>query len=124
MTRATGIASRLGYYFRSIPTLFGEIENWPFLFHLLSGKQAVIWLRNGCRFQVRSLMDVWIIKETCLDRQYELYGTRIEDGWTVIDIGAGLGDFAILIARENPRSLSMPMSPSRNRTGCSRRISP
>ena len=104
MTGATGMASRLGYYLRSIPALFGQIENWPFLPFLLLGKQTVIRLRNGCRFRVRSLMDVWIIKETCIDRQYEVYGTRIEDGWTVIDVGAGLGDFAVLIARENPRS--------------------
>lgn len=104
MIRATGMASRLGYYFRSIPTLFGQIENWPFLPLLVLGKQTTVRLRNGCRFRVRSLMDVWIIKETCLDRQYELYGTKIEDGWTVVDIGAGLGDFAVLIACENPHS--------------------
>jgi FkbM family methyltransferase len=96
--------SRLQYYLTSIPTILGQVENWPAVFLLLLGKRVVIRLRNGCRFRVRSVMDVWIIKETCLDRQYERNGTRIEDGWVVVDIGAGLGDFAILIARENPRS--------------------
>ena len=47
-------------------------------------------------------MDVWIVKEACLDRIYEIYGTEIKDTWTVIDIGAGLGDFAVLTAREHP----------------------
>ncbi|MBC7225788.1 MAG: FkbM family methyltransferase [Thermoflexales bacterium] len=98
------MTSRIRYYLSSIPTIFGQIENWPLILMLLWGKRPVIRLRNGCRFRVRSLMDVWIVKETCLDRQYELYGTPIEDGWTVVDIGAGLGDFAILIARENPHS--------------------
>jgi FkbM family methyltransferase len=48
-------------------------------------------------------MDVWIIKETCLDRDYESNATPIQDGWTIIDIGAGLGDFAISVAYEHPR---------------------
>jgi len=47
-------------------------------------------------------MDVWIIKETCLDRDYESNATLIQDGWTVIDIGAGLGDFAISVAYGHP----------------------
>lgn len=104
MTQAAGAPSRIRYYLNSIPTIFGQIENWPVILTLLLSRRPVIRLRNGCRFRVRSLMDVWIIKETCLDRQYELFGARIENGWTVIDIGAGLGDFAILIARENPES--------------------
>jgi FkbM family methyltransferase len=47
-------------------------------------------------------MDVWIIKETCLDRVYELNATPIQDDWTIIDVGAGLGDFAISVAYEHP----------------------
>lgn len=49
-------------------------------------------------------MDIWIVKETCLDRQYQRASVEIEDGWNVIDIGAGLGDFAICVARECPNS--------------------
>lgn len=104
MIPAAGTTSRLRYYIHSAPAIFGQIENWPVITTLLFGRHPVIRLKNGCQFRVRSLMDVWIIKETCLDRQYELFGTKVEDGWTVIDIGAGLGDFAILIARENPNS--------------------
>jgi FkbM family methyltransferase len=102
-----GVLSGLRYclnYLTTVPGIFGRPENWLAISSLLFGKRAVISLKNGCRFRVRSLMDVWTIKETCLDRQYELNGAPIEDGWTVVDIGAGLGDFAILIARENPRS--------------------
>ncbi len=97
--------SRIKYYLASIPTLFKQINNWHLFFPLLLGRRrVVIRLRAGCKFKVRSLMDVWIIKETCLDREYESQSTQIKDGWTVIDIGAGLGDFAILAASENPNS--------------------
>ncbi len=34
-------------------------------------KPFTIELRSGCRFRVRTLLDVWILKETCLDHQYE-----------------------------------------------------
>lgn len=62
----------------------------------------VIRLRNGCQFKVRSLMDVWVVKETCLDRDYEANATTIQDHWAIIDIGAGLGDFAISVAYAHP----------------------
>lgn len=42
------------------------------------------------------------MKETCIDRDYETHGAKIGDGWTVIDIGAGLGDFAVMTAKEHP----------------------
>jgi len=94
---------RIGYYLSSVPTLLGQIRNWPICFDLLLSKQpVVIRLRNGCQFKVRSLMDVWVVKETCLDRDYEVNATAIQDHWTIIDIGAGLGDFAISVAYEHP----------------------
>lgn len=94
---------RIKYYLSSVPTILGQISNWYVCFGLLLNKKpVVIRLRNGCQFKVRSLMDVWIIKETCLDRDYESNATSIQDGWTIIDIGAGLGDFAISVAYEHP----------------------
>lgn len=59
-------------------------------------------LRNGQQVKVRSLMDIWIVKETCLDKDYEVNGVPIADGWQVVDIGAGLGDFVLSAANERP----------------------
>ncbi|RLC75666.1 MAG: FkbM family methyltransferase [Chloroflexi bacterium] len=96
---------RIKYYLSSIPTVLVQVENWYMLPPLLLRKQpVVIRLRNGCKFRVRSLMDVWIVKETCLDRDYESNSVQIKDGWTVIDIGAGIGEFATLVAKEHPSS--------------------
>jgi FkbM family methyltransferase len=101
------LLSRLLYYLSSLPTLFLGIENWLTMLKVFLGvpvpKPIVIQLRNGCHFRVRTRMDIWILKETCLDRQYERASVEIENGWNVIDIGAGLGDFAIGVAREHPR---------------------
>nr|WP_290668568.1 FkbM family methyltransferase [Ardenticatena sp.] len=94
---------RIQYYFSSIITLLMQVENWYMLPALTVRKQSsIITLRSGYKFKVRGLMDVWIVKETCLDRLYEASSIKIEDGWTVVDIGAGIGDFSILVAKENP----------------------
>ncbi len=98
--------SRWRYYVSSIPTLIFKIRNWPAVVGLFLGfpvsRPLLVRLKRGCRFKVRTPMDVWIIKETCLDRDYERDHVVIEDGWTVLDIGAGFGDFSICVARENP----------------------
>lgn len=97
--------SRCVYYFSSIPTLAFGVKNWSLIMFKLAKQTSwpfMIDLRGGYRFWVRSLMDIWVIKETCLDRDYERNSVRIEDNWVVIDIGAGLGDFAISVACEHP----------------------
>ena len=89
------------YYARSVPTLVRGFTNWPVL--LTAGAHArepfTLHLRpSGLRFRARTRLDAWIIKETCLDREYEQASVPIQDGWTIVDVGAGLGDFAILAA--------------------------
>jgi FkbM family methyltransferase len=49
-------------------------------------------------------MDIWIIKETCLDRDY-LWGEALQPEWSVVDIGAGLGDFSVLAGKECPQGI-------------------
>lgn len=98
--------SGLMYYLRSIPTLLGGVNNWGEVIKLALSKRGssprVIRLRDGSLYKVNTLMDVWVLKETCLDQQYERFGTPIENGWTVMDIGGGWGDFSIDVAKKNP----------------------
>jgi len=69
-------------------------------------------LRDGTRYALHSLLDAWIIKETNLDRNYEKYGAKIEDGWNVVDIGAALGDFTIFAARCTPHGRVFAYEPA------------
>jgi len=100
------LLSRIRYYLTSLPTLLWGIKNWPSVIYslLLDPGKRIVSLRNGCRFRFRTLMDLWIIKETCLDHQYEQASTVLEDGWTILDIGAGLGDWCICVAARYPRT--------------------
>lgn len=112
MNDKEAMMSRIIYYLSSIPTIMGQVKNWPVIPTLLFRKQSIIIkLRNGCKFKVRNLMDVWIVKETCLDRDYESNSVQIQNGWTVVDVGAGIGDFAIFVAHGHPKSKIFAFEP-------------
>lgn len=97
--------SRWRYYLSSIPTLLLGVQNWPTVMKGLFSRQPfILKLRTGLQFHARTLMDVWIIKETCLDHDYETHGVWLQDGWTIIDIGGGLGDFTVYAAKKCPNS--------------------
>ena len=100
--------SKYRYYFSSLFTLGWHVRNWGVFAQVLRGTPAVLHLRSGLRFQVRSLMDVWVIKETCVDGDYEF--DEAESG-VIVDIGAGLGDYAILKAAENESNKIYALEP-------------
>ncbi|NJL94944.1 MAG: FkbM family methyltransferase [Anaerolineae bacterium] len=109
------ILSRWWYYLRSIPTLLGSIRERGRLLRAFAGwpppAPFEITLHDGTRFAVRNRMDIWIIKETCLDRDYERHSVPVQDGWTVVDIGAALGDFAVSVARRLPGARVIAVEP-------------
>jgi FkbM family methyltransferase len=96
---------KYSYYLLSIFRLLTGFENPVLILNIFLGKKPsaprTVRLRCGPSFFVRGAMDVWSIKETFLDRFYERCGFAIQPGWTVIDVGAGLGDFTLFSARVN-----------------------
>jgi FkbM family methyltransferase len=81
--------------------------------HLNSDKFQTIEIRNsGLKFKTRGAMDIWSIKETFLDQFYEKFGTSIGDGWTVFDIGGGIGDFTIYVAAKHPTNVVYTFEPT------------
>src|SRR5581483_3811576 len=101
----------LRYYASSIPTFLRAVRNWPGLVPLIFGRCTVLQLKNGARLRVRSFMDIWILKENYLERGYESCSCPIEDGWFVIDIGAGIGEFSVLAASQHPNTLVYAFEP-------------
>jgi len=67
-----------------------------------SGDHSIRLRKPPVKFTVRGAMDVWSVKETFLDAFYTRYGIPVQDGWIVVDIGAGIGDFSIYAAYGNP----------------------
>ena len=107
------LVRRLLYYFRSLFTLLLGVRNPGALVALLLGRgPALLALRDGSRYHVRTLMDAWIVKETVLDRDYERHGVPLQDGWTILDIGAAGGDFTVFAARRAPRGRVIAFEPA------------
>ncbi len=113
----TAKPSRATYYAASVATLlFGvRLRSLVGVAAMLLDRRrpCLIHLRRPkARFLVRSLMDVWTVKEVCLDRDYERAGAPIQPGWVVIDIGAGIGEFAIDAALRHPGCAIHAFEPS------------
>lgn len=92
--------SAIKYYLSSIPTLLRKFNWWHFLFVPFE-ETTLIKIKNKERlkFYVSNLMDVWTLKEVIVDRQYETFKTAAKADH-VIDIGAGIGDFSIQLAKK------------------------
>ena len=103
------------YYIISIFRMIKGFSNPWVLFSLwLAPSEThtkILRLRNGERFEVFSLMDAWVVKETVLEGQYEQVSLPLEDGWTVMDIGAALGDYAVWAARQTSHGRVIAVEP-------------
>lgn len=107
------VLSALRYYASSIPTLLMLIDFWRVPL-LARGKPVLVTTRSGLRFYVANLMDVWLMKEVVLDRQYD-ERRAIRPGDTVVDIGASIGDFSVLAARSAGRVIAYELDAGRIR---------
>ena len=105
----------LRYYFNSLITLLRGLKNpgvmWTLLFKGSTSHPERVVLRNGLSFEIFSLMDLWVLKETILDRQYEKVSLALWDGWTIIDIGAALGDYSVWAAAQTPHGRLVAVEP-------------
>lgn len=119
-TTAAGLRrrfERLARYFGSLGPIALGMRPFGTLVRLLlrgtSGEPLAVELRaSGARFLVPSRMGVWILKEVGIDRQYEREGAPLEDGWMVLDVGAGIGEFCLDAARRFPASRFVAFEPS------------
>jgi FkbM family methyltransferase len=98
---------KLAYYGASVLKMLVGFENWPAILPFFLGNRVNRQLRLRLRHPqvvliVRSAMDIWSVKETFLDQFYTRFGVPVEDDWTVMDIGAGIGDYAIHAAYGKP----------------------
>jgi FkbM family methyltransferase len=110
------VRSKYAYYAGSIVNLLTRFRN-PVLigriFTGLAGKGTHdIQLRGtGEIFMVRVPMDVWSVKETFIDRFYERYGFPLQPGWTIVDIGAAIGEFTVFAAKADSRNTVIACEP-------------
>ena len=107
---------RLVYYFGSLFRIIFNFKHWPSVLYSLIFQEKhttkIVKLRHPLlEFLSRGGMDIWSIKETILDGFYTRYGVPIKDGWHVLDIGAGIGDFSLLAAYGNSDTMVYAYEP-------------
>ena len=105
-----------GYYLKSILEMTVNFKNmlclWPTFLTQRPGKIRMVQLRRPpLRIKVRGRMDIWSVKETFLDQFYTLYGEAIMDGWTIVDVGAGVGDFSLYAGYGRPKAVVYALEP-------------
>jgi FkbM family methyltransferase len=87
------------YYVRSLAALAGIAEPRSLARFLATGRRGgSLALRDGLSLRLGGLLDLLILKETVADDSYrlrELDGTGPE---AIVDVGAGIGDFALWAA--------------------------
>jgi FkbM family methyltransferase len=98
---------KLIFDFRPFSTVVGV-----FLRIAAPGVKEITLPNQGVSFKVRGAMDIWSVKETFLDRFYEKYGTVIGNGWTIVDIGGGIGDFTTFAARAHADTIVYAFEPT------------
>jgi FkbM family methyltransferase len=112
---APGRRSRWRYYLRSLPVVLGGFANpLPVLWRLAVDRRrpGLVRLRDGMVLEVRDALELWVVKEVCLDREYERGFTSLPSTATVLDIGAGVGELAVHLARRLPRSRVIAVEPA------------
>jgi FkbM family methyltransferase len=109
------IFKAFGYYLNSIFTLLRGLRHPGVILSFLTSEPqksaAFVQLKNGDVYTISSLMDLWILKETVLDRQYEQASLPLEQDWTVVDVGAAFGDYSVWAARQLSRGRLIAVEP-------------
>jgi hypothetical protein len=85
--------SAVRYYICSVIAMLTHF-NWWVCAPLLFKREVVITHRSGFKFHVGNVEDIIMIKEVLSDRCHEQI-RKVRKHDTVVDIGAGVGDFAV-----------------------------
>jgi len=98
---------RLPYYISSFVKLF--LKGVPplsvpkFFIELFKPTKVILLRKFGMTFKLKTYLDLLVLKEVVLDEEYESLGVAIDEkDKIIIDIGAGFGDFSIMIAKKFP----------------------
>jgi FkbM family methyltransferase len=98
---------KLLLYIRPLSAVLGVFLRTPRF-----GYQEISLPGQAVSFKVRGKMDIWSIKETFLDRFYERFGVPLGAGWTILDVGGGIGDFTIFAARAHASNTVYAFEPT------------
>ncbi len=100
---------KISYYLSTSLSLLSNVKRLTFSENFLR-----VTLKDNSIFFTRNIMDLWIIAESYLNRDYEKNGQEIGPNWQIIDIGAAFGDFSIFAAKRQKNIRVIAVEPLPN----------
>lgn len=98
----------------TVVTLFElshRLKNPFVIFEYLYKKFVYLRFKDGLILKTNQILDAIIIKETIIDDDYKISSLK-RPLKTIIDGGAGLGDFSLLVARKFPKAKIFAFEPN------------
>jgi len=93
----------LWYYSMSIPILVSNFNLFS-LVNFLYRKEVLVGAKNGDKYWIRNLMDLWALKEVLINNVYK-FDTTIKYK-NIVDVGSALGDFSIMASKVSDKVYS------------------
>jgi precorrin-6B methylase 2 len=99
---------KIPYYARSLAALARLVRprSWP-----AALRHGPIELRNGLRLRTTRPLDYLLLKEIVRDDVYGIWKLPRPTTGVVVDVGAGIGDFALLVALRQPAASVLAFEP-------------
>jgi len=87
----------------SIPILVSNFNLFS-LVNFLYRKEVLVGAKNGDKYWIRNLMDLWALKEVLINNVYK-FDTTIKYK-NIVDVGSALGDFSIMASKVSDKVYS------------------
>jgi FkbM family methyltransferase len=98
---------------RSLLKLSRQLEHPRDIFPLVFGSSQELRFTNGLVLRVQNRLDLLVVKETLCDDVYRL--TQLAEARLIVDVGAGIGEFAVAAARRFPGCRVLAFEPDPDR---------
>lgn len=104
-------ARKLPYYARSLAAL-ARIATLRSIVRCAVLPDKRLDLREGGMLRLTTAVDLLVVKETWVDDAYGLRDVRADEGSLIVDIGAGIGEFALAASRLFPAARIVAFEPN------------
>jgi FkbM family methyltransferase len=101
---------KLPYYARSLRALSRVATNRSIARCMFPGQRRLD-LRDGRSIRLSAPIDLLVVKETLCDDVYRVNDLDAPDG-IVVDVGAGIGEFTLMVASRSPRYTIVSYEPN------------
>lgn len=102
---------KLGYTIFSLFRISFRLNNPLGMINYFFKKPVRLDIKNGLTLLTNQVLDAIVVKDTIIDDDYQV-STIKQPIKTIIDIGAGIGDFTLMVAKKFPQAKIFAFEPN------------